>query len=199
MSNDTNKGLSPLAWAAIGCGALVLVAVIAVAAVGGFAYFKVKEHVEVDDQGNVRVKTPDGDLEFDTSGDGGSVKIKGKDGSEVSWGANASLEDVPEWVREILYPDATATQGTWHTSTPDGIAGVVSITTDDDPKEVLAFFKDKLEDAGYEISGESTTSTPQGKFATIAGERSDEGRTVNVGVVQNDEQTQVTVNYNDKS
>jgi len=106
---------------------------------------------------------------------------------------------VPEWVREILYPDATATQGTWHTSTPDGIAGVVSITTDDDPKEVLAFFKDKLEDAGYEISGESTTSTPQGKFATIAGERSDKGRTVNVGVVQNDEQTQVTVNYNDKS
>ena len=51
MSNDTNKGLSPLAWAAIGCGALVLVAVVAVAAVGGFAYFKVKEHVEVDDQG----------------------------------------------------------------------------------------------------------------------------------------------------
>jgi hypothetical protein len=199
VSNDTKKGLSPLAWVAIGCGALVLIVFIGVVAVGGFAYFKVKEHVQVDKDGNVTVKTPDGDLQFDTSGEGGSVKVKGKDGSEVTWGANTSLEDVPEWVQDLLYANATATQGTWQTSTAEGVSGIVSMTTDDDPKQVIAFFKQELEDAGYAISGESTTSTPQGKFATIIGEDADEGRTVNVGVVQSEEQTQVTLNYNDKN
>lgn len=41
MSKKTN----PLLWVALGCGALVLVGIVAVVAVGGFAAFKAKEFV----------------------------------------------------------------------------------------------------------------------------------------------------------
>ncbi|MEE8526434.1 MAG: hypothetical protein V3T72_21060 [Thermoanaerobaculia bacterium] len=204
MSNDTKKGLSPLAWVAIGCGALALVVFIGVVAVGGFAFFKAKEIVDdaveqYEKDGTISIPTPEGNIEIDTSDEGGAIKVTSKDGSEVTWGGSASLENVPEWVQEMLYPNATETQGTFNTSTPDGVTGIVSITTDDAPEEVAGFFKKKLEDAGYEITNESTMSTPQGKIATVAGEDAGEGRTLNVSVVQNDDQTQVTIHYNDKN
>lgn len=203
MSEDTKKGLSPLAWVAIGCGGLALVVFIGVVAVGGFAFFKAKEfvdeNVDVAEDGSVSISTPEGSIELDTSEGSGGIKVTGKDGSEATFGASASLDNVPEWVQEMLYPNATETRGAFNTSTPKGVTGIVSITTEDTPEEVTAFFKEKLEDGGFEITGESTTSTPQGKISTIAGKNAGEGRTLHIGVVQHDEGVQVTVNYNDKS
>ncbi len=45
-SNSQKKGLSPLAWIGIGCGALVLLGVVAAVGLLGFGLFKAKELVE---------------------------------------------------------------------------------------------------------------------------------------------------------
>ncbi len=203
MSNDTKKGLSPLAWVAIGCGALVLVVFIGIVAVGGFAVFKAKEfvdeNVDIGEDGSVSIKTAEGAIEVDTSEGGASLTVEGKDGSQTTWGADASMENVPEWAKEMIYPNATRAFSTLNSQTTEGVVGAITMTTTDAPREIVDFFQKQLLDGGYKITAKSTQSLPHGQISTIAGEHEDTGRTINVGVVKNEGQSQVTFNYNGKS
>lgn len=194
MSNGESKGLSPLAWVAIGCGALALLAFLGVAAVVGFGVFKAKQVIDDLEDGQVTFNTPEGEVAIDVSGEeGGSVKVTGPEGEQLSFGADASLENVPDWVP--IYPDATQTQASFHTKNAEGVQGVVSVRTDDSPQDVMKYFKEWLENEGYEILGESTTNTPQGSFLTLSGELASAERTLNLGVIVHDEATQITINY----
>ena len=246
MTNGTQKkGLGPLAWIAIGCGALVVVGGIVLAGVVGFGIFKAKEFVEdmeanpaktaaqafvrlnpdldlveTDDakgtmtirnnktnevatlkydeiaEGKISFTTEEGEFKIEASGEGeeGSVTMSGPEG-EARFSAGASLEDVPDWVP--LYPDATESQGTYRMATADGVTGVVSAKTSDDLKTVIEYYKKKLSDEGYEIGGESTTTTPDGSFGGVNGSLASQGRTINVAVVERAGETQITLNYNE--
>lgn len=199
MSNGENKGLSPGAWIAIGCGALALVAFFGIVAVAGFGIFKAKQVVDdIRDDGEFSISTPEGKVKVDVSGeDGGSLTIEGPDGQEVSFGADASLENVPEWVP--IYPEASQAQGSFHTKTPEGVQGVASVRTDDPPQEVVSYYKQWFEDQGYEIRNESTTNSPQGSISTLSGALADPARTLNLGVIVHDDATQITINYSGES
>lgn len=246
MTNGTQKkGLSPLAWIAIGCGGLVVVGGIAVAALVGFGIFKAKEFVsdmeanpaktaaeavvrinpdldlvETDDEkgtmtirnnktnevatlnfaeiaeGRISFTTDEGEYKIEASGQGeeGSVTLTGPDG-KAQFGASASLEDVPDWVP--LYPDATEAQGTYRVETDDGVTGIVAAKTGDDWKKVLEYYKKMLEDDGYEIGGETMTTTAGGSLGGVNATLESEGRTINVGVVAEGGETQITINYNE--
>lgn len=102
MSNGdqtAKKGLSPLAWVAIGCGALAILAVVLVAVVVGFGIFKAKEVVE-DFQANPAKTTaetmiklnPEVDL-VSTDDEAGTVTFKNKKTGEI---ATMNFEDIAE-------------------------------------------------------------------------------------------------------
>ena len=251
MSNGNptvpKKGLSPLAWIAIGCGGLAILAIVLVAGVVGFGLFKAKEVigdfqdnpakataetmvklnpeldlVSTDDaagtitvknnktgeiatlnfediaEGKFSVTTDEGEFKMDVSGteEGGTVTLTGPDG-EARFGASADLGDVPGWVP--LYPGATATQGTFSSKTAEGLTGIVTAKTGDSGQQVLDHYKKWLEDNGYEIQGTTVNTTPEGSFSGISGKREDQGRMVNVGVIEADGEVQVTINYNAKT
>lgn len=248
MTNGTQKkGLSPLAWIGIGCGALVVLGAVALAALVGFGVFKAKqfaaemeknpaktaaetfvrlnpdlELVESDEEagtitfrnektgevatvsyqdladGKLSVTTDEGTFTMDADGgeDGGSLTVTGPEG-EARFEASASLENVPDWVP--LYPDATQTQGSYHAETPEGVTGIVSSKTADAARKVVDYYKERLEDEGWEITGQSTNTTPQGSFSTLTATLADVGREITVGVVEAEGETQVTVNYNGKA
>jgi hypothetical protein len=243
------KGLSPLAWIAIGCGVLVVVGAIAITAAVGFGMFKAKQFideaegnpakaiatmavranpeldlVETDDEagtitvrnnktgeevtvdfeelaeGRLRFETAEGettiDISEDAGGDGGSMTVTGPEGEEVRVGGSASLDKVPDWVP--LYPAATGTQGTFTQSTQDQEMGWFTQGSDDPHAEVVDYYRRTLEDRGYEIVTESTTSTGQGTLATLRGELDGGRRSVTVNVTETEGKVQIVTNYEGK-
>lgn len=246
MSDSAQKkGLSPLAWIAIGCGALVLIFVVVSVALLGFGMFKAKEMVQEleanpakataemmvklnpelelvdsdDDAGTITIKNvktgetitvdfedvADGKISFSTEEGGevsidaseggeGGVTVTGRDG-EVRLGT--SLSKVPDWVP--LYPQSSQGQGTYTSETEEGVTGLVVATTSDDAATVLAYYEEHLADEGYEITQRSTTTAGDGTFATLQGEMADRGRTLIVSVVEQGGETQVNVNYTEKT
>ena len=253
-STPPKKGMSPLAWVAIGCGGLMVVAFVGFLAVTAFVVKKTKDVVsevtgseslqdmvegfkdnpvktaaetmvrinpdldlvESDDEagtitfhnrktgeeatvnfediaeGRFSVTTDEGDFSVDASqqADGG-VTFKGPEG-EARFGASADLSDVPDWVP--AYPGATDIQSAMHSTTGDGMMGAVISKTSDEPQKVLDFYKEKFEELGYDIGSQSMTTTGQGAFGAITGEMSD-GRSLNVGIIRQAGETQVTTNY----
>ena len=101
------------------------------------------------------------------------------------------MDDLPEWVP--VYPDAEAT-GTYAATTPGGSGGSFQLTTADGVEEVLAFYVEELEGAGWSVQ-KTEFSGPDGKGAQGMG--SHEGHTVVVILSSGDEGTQAMVNYSE--
>lgn len=246
MSNSTpKKGLSPLAWIAIGCGALALVFVVVSVALLGFGFFKAKQMVKEieanpakataemmvklnpelelvdsdDDAGTMTIKnvktgetltvdfedvadgkisfsTKEGEMSIDASEgqEGGGVTFTGPDG-EVRLGG--SLEKVPDWVP--LYPGSSEGGGTYTSESEEEVTGLVVMKTSDDAATVLAYYEQHLAAEGYEIVQRSSTAAGEGTFATLQAEKADPGRTLIVSIVEQDGETQVNVNYTEKT
>ncbi|MFQ5570885.1 MAG: hypothetical protein ACE5G0_14490 [Rhodothermales bacterium] len=148
-------------------------------------------------EGQFSVTTDEGEFTMDASeaAEGGGVTMTGPEG-EAHFGASASLENVPDWVP--LYPNATGAQGTFSAETNEGLTGIVSSTTEDEPQKILDYYKEKLEEDDYEIKGQTTATTPEGMYATIMGELAEKGRTLNVTVTQEKAESQIVINYNEK-
>jgi hypothetical protein len=147
-------------------------------------------------EGRLTVSTEEGEytIEGAESESGGSaITLSGPDG-ETRIGGGASLEDVPDWVP--VYPGATETYGGLTSTSADGVAGLISCTTDDAPQEVVDFYRQRLEADGYEIKSESLTTSQQGTFGSVTGELASQGRSLNIGVIAQEGQTQITINYN---
>ena len=124
----------------------------------------------------------------------GGVTFKGPEG-EVRFGGGGDLSDVPDWVPR--YPGATDVQGTMHSSSADGIMGAFTGKSSDDAQLVVDHFKKLFADEGYKIGAESMTRTGDGAFGAITGTL-DDGRSINVVIIENVDGSQVTINYNQK-
>ena len=148
-------------------------------------------------EGRLSMTTDEGDVSIVASDQaGGGVTFSGPEG-ETRFGATADLSGVPDWVP--AYPGATDTRSTMHSVTADGVIGALASTTSDDLQTVVDHFKQVFEDQGYEIGAESVTSAGDGAFGAITGERPDDGRSINVVIIENAGESQVTINYNQKA
>lgn len=146
-------------------------------------------------EGRFSMTTDKGNFSLDvTDGAEGAVTFKGPEG-EVRFGGGGDLSDVPDWVPR--YPGATDVQGTMHSSSADGIMGAFTGKSSDDAQKVVDHFKKLFADEGYELGAESMTRTGDGAFGVITGTL-DDGRSINVMVIENADGSQVTINYNQK-
>ena len=148
-------------------------------------------------EGRFSMTTSEGEVSIDASGQaGGGVTLSGPDG-ETRFGASADLSVVPDWVP--VYPGAADTRSMMHAVTADGVMGALTSTTSDDLQTVVAHFRQVFEDEGYQIGSESVTTTGDRALGAITGERADEGQSINVVIVENAGESQVTVNYNQRT
>ena len=147
-------------------------------------------------EGRFSMTTDEGDYSIDASDEPeGGVTFAGPEG-ETRFGANADLSDVPDWVP--AYPGATDTQGTMHSTTANGVMGAFTSKGSDDAQTVVNHFKQLFNERGYEIGAESITRTGDGAFGAVTGELAGEGRSINVVIIENAGESQVTINYNQK-
>ena len=145
-------------------------------------------------EGRLSMTTSEGEVSIDASDQAaGGVTFSGPEG-EIRFGATADLSGVPDWVP--VYPGATDTQSMMHSETADGVMGALTGTTSDDLQAVVDHFKQVFEDQGYDIGSESVTTTGDRSFGAITGELAGEGRSINVVIVEDAGESQVTINYN---
>ena len=145
-------------------------------------------------EGRFSMTTGEGEYKIDATdgGEGGGITFSGPEG-ETRIGGSTNLSDVPDWVPS--YPGLTEAQSSLHSTTAEGVMGAFTGKSSDDAQAVVDHFKQLFEDRGYTVGSESMTKTGDGAFGAISGEL-DDGRTINVVVIENNEGTSVTVNYN---
>lgn len=241
------KGLSPLAWVAIGCAALVVLA--GVVAVGGmwFVGRKVSQFAEeaernpalaaakaiaafnpeievveeesdekritfrntdtgetfvVDaedvEKGRISFESAEGKVTVDTSGaqDGGSVTFTSEEGTTVFRGGQEGVEDVPGWVPR--FPGAELS-GAYTAAGPEGESGAFSLTTADEPRELLDWYKATLRADGYEIQTESYSGQEESFFGLISAVHAGSGRSLTVNATRDRGETRGGVQYSSES
>ena len=239
------KGLSPLAWIAIGCGGLTVLGIIALVVVFGFGAMKAKQFVEEhkdnpakaaaemmvrlnpeldlvdsDDEagtltirnkktgeeatvnfediaeGRIEYSTSEGDFSIDASGAGeeGGVVVQTPEG-ETRFGAGTDLKDLPDWVP--LYPGATEVKSGYQAVTNGKAAGMISSRTSDGIDAATERYKEVLEDAGYTINTQHSTTTGGASQSMMFASR--EGRTVNVVLAEKEGMTEVVIQYGEGS
>jgi hypothetical protein len=176
------KGLHPVAWVGIGCGGLLVVAVLAGSLLVGMCKRKV-EHFKQELASNphkaaaemiVRLN-PDletvaddetaGEMTIRVKSSGeevtvsyadlaeGRFTIKDGKGTVTSIGT-ADESQIPSWVPR--YPNIARQASVFHQDRPDGSQGVWVFTTDDTPEQVGTFFDTEI---SWSNGGSSSTTT----------------------------------------
>jgi uncharacterized protein YneF (UPF0154 family) len=128
--------------------------------------------------------------------DTGSIKIRSSDGKgfNLSTGAEVS-EEIPDWVP--VYPGATPANRTSMGSAEE-MTGSFRLTTDDAVGELIAFYRDRLKEAGFEVSV-NTFSSEDGEGGMVNGSMEAEKRTVMVMISDESGPTEATVSFNQGS
>jgi hypothetical protein len=130
------------------------------------------------------------DADADPSGEGGTLKVTGTGGETAVFSAGAGAGKVPEWVPMFADGDGVAN---YDLNTATEHAGTVSITTSAPVATVMAFYKTKLEAAGFEVQ----TMTLEGPTAggTVTGTTAGQKRALNVVVSAADGKTHALVTF----
>ena len=123
---------------------------------------------------------------------GAGESAPGEPGGETP-DAGELLDRVPEWLP--LYPDADEILSSFIGQTKDGISGTVNLTTGDSGQEVIGYYATWFGENGYRVSNRTGYANGATWFASIIGESAEGGRSVTVGTVQEEGQTQMTISF----
>jgi len=231
------KGLPVLAWIAIGCAGIVVLAGVGFTVLGWLAVNKVKsvasdfednparataetivamnpdlEMVDSDDdagtitirekssgkvvtfdyqdikEGRLSFESEDGRVEItgQPDGDEGVMTISTAEGQTQIGGGG----EIPDWVP--AHPDTTERRSLMHTSAATGETGHAAFTVDEAAAEVVAFYKEALESAGYTVST-MAASNAEGSVTVVNGQM--DGSNMTASVSDKGDTTEVVVQY----
>jgi len=131
------------------------------------------------------------DVDVDQSGaDGGSMTISSDQG-KLTFGA-ADLGSLPSWV--VAYPGAR-TDGVSTLEADGAKSGTFTIHTSDSAEQVLAFYSEKLEGAGYKVE-KTAVSGVGAAGGSVTGSQG--GRSISVIVSNQEGETQGLVAFTEK-
>jgi hypothetical protein len=174
------KGIPPIGWVGIGCGSLLLIAIVAGVILGSFAYRRVKsfaanpekstaEFIVMANPDLEKISTNDaaGEMTVRTKKDGkeytvsykdlaeGKFSLKDSDGNVTNLGVS-DLSEVPAWVPRLpgIAGPVTAFSG----SDQGKASGSYSATTTDSKQAVQDFFKEAAAKLGLTNSSNSSTT-----------------------------------------
>lgn len=140
------------------------------------------------EEGRLTFETDQGTTTVDASGQDGSTLTVTDDKGQTSTfqATSGSVEDLPSWVP--AYPGGT-TLGSYDTKGPEGRNAAFTVTTQDPPDQVIAFYEAQLEGQGFSV--QKNTYAENGKVGggTVTGKSSDDKHTLNVFVSPSGEDT----------
>ncbi len=136
--------------------------------------------------GRIRIRTSDGEtrIELRGDGDGGFLRIDSPDG-ELRLGAGDEAGELPRWVP--VYPGARVRNVLFANESESGRAGAVVLSTDAAAGDVVAWYEDRLDGAGYSTSV-VVVGPDRGRLeVTSSGGDGDEGRKLSVVAGRDDD------------
>lgn len=212
------KGLHPMAWVGIGCGGLLVVAIIAIALGVGFFKRKVSEfqaemaadphrtaaemivklnpdlEMVSDDETagemTIRVKSSGEEMTVSYADlADGKITVTDDDGTTTQIG-KVDLSEVPAWVPR--YPKVIETGAVYHQDQGGRSQGMMMFTTADTPEQVVAFY-----DSAIASASTSSSSVNLGSTTRVTRTYEDAGRKITLTAAGSGggDPTQVTLNY----
>jgi hypothetical protein len=171
-------------------------------------------------EGSLHIRTEDGELTADlwTGDDGGSLVIETMEGEEISidlvkgteggalvirspentfeFGAGSEAQGLPGWVPTARWmPDPDNMQPVFSLGSEEGSLGGVAFEVDRSPEAVLDFYRELLEDQGYELR-EDHSERHRGEFeGGFWAENFEDDRVVFIAAAQEDGMTKVLLGY----
>ena len=242
------RTLGTLAWIGIGCGVLLVVIAIALAAVTWWGYGKARQMAEdfdvdgnpalaaarrsgklypeleeLDDdeeggtstvrntntgevitvdfedleQGRISWKAGDQEVTIDASGGEGEevISVTGDEGEWKLTTGGTGAGDIPDWVPVYLETEPLAShvfEGS------EGVRGTCQLDTDDGAAEVIDFYQERLQQAGYEVTVNRFSSTDGEEGGVVNAEHEASGRTVVDMVGTENGRTTASVSYSEQ-
>ncbi len=149
--------------------------------------------------GQFSIETSEGTMSIDASADGangegtGSVTFSGADGEVATFGTTT---DTPDWIP--AYPGAEGESGGFAATDSSGSRGGFGFKTTDGAQEAIDWFTSELEKVGFTVASQFNQDAQGTVLKNVSFENG--GRTVTIMAARQDgdEQTQVTVQYNEK-
>jgi hypothetical protein len=134
-------------------------------------------------------------VEASREGSSGSMEFKSKEGT-VRIGEGASAAAVPSWLPS--YPGSSP-QATFSAESDSGKTQNYHFITSDSVDQVLRFYREQLEDAGFRVNMSTVTQNSRVSGGTVTAEDDGKRRTVLVSVIVSQQGTQVTVSAQSKT
>ena len=212
---ERQQGLPVWGWIAIGCGGIAVLGAIGITVLGWFAFNKAKDVAsEFEDNPSKAaaelVVRMNPDLEMvESDEDAGTITVREKSSGKVLTFDYADIKEgrisfeteegrveigqsgeLPDWVP--VHPATSSQQAAFQTTGPSGEAGHVALTVDADADDVVSFYKEALESAGYEVSVSSFSGG--GESASIVSGQKGSGNVV-ATVSEAEGHTQVALQY----
>jgi len=135
--------------------------------------------------GRIRIRTSDGEtrIELRGDGDGGFLRIDSPDG-EMRFRAGDEAGELPNWVP--VYPGARVRDLLFSQKSETGRAGAVVLSTDAAAADVVAWYEDRLDGAGYRTSV-VVVGPDRGRLEVTSGGDGDDGRKLSVVAGRDDD------------
>ena len=242
------RTLGTLAWIGIGCGVLLVVIAIALAAVTWWGYGKARqmaedfdvdgnpalaaarmivklnpelEELDVDEeggtitvrntntgevitvdfedleQGRISWKAGDQEVTIDASGGEGEevISVTGDEGEWKLTTGGTGAGDIPDWVP--VYPE-TEPLASHVFEGSEGVRGTCQLDTDDGAAEVIDFYQERLQQAGYEVTVNRFSSTDGEEGGVVNAEHEASGRNLVDMVGTENGRTTASVSYSEQ-
>ena len=212
------KGVPTIAWLGIGCGGLIILAIIASAIIfnklkGKFDDFvdnpekaaaemlvSMNPELEMvsqdEESGEMTIRTKDGEkitLSYQDIAEG-RITMTDAEGNLTRIGS-ADLSQVPAWVPKP--PDLTEPLSTYHSETGSTITGQFSCRTSAGSENLKSFYEDAASDLGMSSSSSKSMNANGTSVATLS--FSGGGRSLTVVITEKPgELTQANTNYSEK-
>ena len=141
-------------------------------------------------EGKLSFESSEGKMTFDTSGDEeGAIFTVESDEGTATWGAGQK----PEWIPD--YPGAEEVQVAYIQEMGETSGGAFSFSTADSAADVLAFYSQELEAAGFAVQENTSTSGGEIQSAILIAKDEAGNRYAQITVTPTAEATQVAVTF----
>lgn len=216
QGSQQGKGKPILALVGIGCGTILVIAVVCVAMLVGFCRKKVGEftnnpekaaaemmiklHPELkmvsqdEEKGEMTIRTKDGQEMTMSYKDisNGRFTFRDAEGNVTQVGEDADLSNVPAWVPRL--PGMTAGAGTLHSQEAGRVYGIYNATTRDPVEKVDAYFKSEAEKLNLASSSQTSATVDGVENRVLSYEGG--GKVLNIILTAKaGDETQVNVSY----
>lgn len=151
--------------------------------------------IKRDGGGSLVINSDDGQVSFDVMGgdNGGSMVIR-TDDATLRFGAGDEAEAMPEWVLRMDGMPADP-QRVYSLTSDEGFMGAVAWEGDGSPAEVLSFYREWLEGAGYELKAEHRLKEEGSDQSSLWARNESDGRVVFLVAGLDEGMTKILLGY----